>query len=70
VLATTQLKPPGVETAVYVEATPSATNETLREVAVGAEAVGVANAPDGATDAEGPDTVEAVLFPVGVTTKV
>jgi hypothetical protein len=70
VLATTQLKPPGVETTVYVEATPSATNETVSFVPPAVATVGVANAAPGIAAAEAADTVETVPPPLGVTVNV
>jgi hypothetical protein len=70
VLATTQWKLPGVDVTVYVEATPSATNETVAAAEPAVTAVGVARAAPGIAAAEAAETTEVVPPPLGVTVKV
>ena len=70
VLATTHVRPVGVEVTVYVAATPSATNETLMAPVPAFATVGVARAAVGVIEDDAADTDAVVLLPLGVTVKV
>ena len=66
---TMQVKFPGVEVTVYVEATPSAVKVTV-EVVLPTEAVGAARAAPGITAGDAADAKVVVPLPLGVTVKV
>jgi hypothetical protein len=70
-LAKVQVKPPGDEVTVYVEATPSAVNVTTAAPLLAKAAVGWARKfTPGMAAFDARDTVEVVPPPVGVTVKV
>lgn len=62
--------PPLAFFTVYVEATPSATNETLTESLPATATVGWFNAVEAVIEDEAGEADELVLLPVGVTMKV
>jgi hypothetical protein len=70
VLTTVQVKLPGVDVTVYVEATPSATNATFTVPLPLDPMVGVAKAAKVVTDVDAVDREDVVLLPVGLTWKV